>query len=193
MINRLFLNLRSLHNSEKANRGSEAEEDPWRTHTPAVCSSRPESTNTVGGGTMICDKEFNSRGSIGITGSHVTRTEERQSRPLDSQWPIHAAPKAHALAHVLPRDAPLKQTQTQVMTTATTPLMYKTQESSPYGCSLQLTPLGHDGQPPLQRHGSSSRVPIPRQNSDNWDETHEEGDRDKRDHFSRKGLDSFGP
>ena len=197
MINRLFLNLRSLHNSEKTNQGSEAEEDPWKTHTPAVCSNGAQSTNIFGGGTMVCDKEFNSK-SIGSSETHVTLIEERQSGPLDKPWPNNATPmpaKAHALAHLLQPSALLKQTQMPVTIAATPPLTYKTQGSSPSSHPPQMTALGYDGQPPLQRHESSTRALTPRQNSDNWDETwpHEEGDRDKRGHFSRKGLDSFGP
>jgi hypothetical protein len=167
MINRLFLNLRTLH-SETTNRRSEEEEDTWRTHTPATYSDRTKCTNIFGGGTMIGDEGFNSGKSIGFIGTHVTRIEEGQIRPLDKPLPplpISAAPmptKAHALARFLPRDARFKQTQTQVTTTAAVPLAYKTQGSFPYGRSLQMTDLGYDHQPPLQRHGSNFRLLIPR-------------------------------
>jgi len=73
--------------------------------------------------------------------------------------------------------------------------MYKTQRSSPSGHSPQMMALGYDGQPPLQRHGSSSRVLTPRHNSDDWDETwpHEKGDRGERSQISRRELDYYGP
>jgi len=198
MINRLILNLRNLRNPEKTNQGSEAEGDPWRTHTPAVCSNGAQCTNIFEGGTMVCDEEFNSRSSIGSSETHVTLIEERQSRPLDKPSPNNAGPmpaKAHAPAHHLPPCAPLKQTQIPVTTAATVPLTYKTQGSSPSGPSPQMTALGYNGQPPPQCHGSSSRVLTPRQNCDDWDETwpHEEGDRGERSQFSRRGLDYYGP
>lgn len=174
MINRLFLNLRSLHNSERTDWGREAEEDPWSTHTPAAIPNQAQSANIFGGGTMIYDKEINPRRRIGITGIHVTRTEERQSRRLDNLWHINTArmsAKAHALTLFLPQDAPLKQTQVQVKRTSATLLTYKAQGLSPYVHSPQMTAFGYNSQPPLQRHGSSSRVLVPRQNSDNWDGT----------------------
>lgn len=184
MINRLFLNLRSLHNSERTDWGREAEEDPWSTHTPAACPNQAQSTNIFGGGTMIYDKEFNPRRSIGITGIHVTRTEERQSRRLDNLCRSNTAlmsAKAHALTLFLPRDAPLKQTKMQATRTSTTLLTYKAQGLSPYVHSPQMTAFGYNGQLSLQRHGSSSRVLVPRQNGDNWDGTwsSEGSDREK--------------
>ena len=189
MINRLFLNLRSLHTPEKIYWGGSAhlstrpEGDFRRTHTPAAFPSRAQSTNIFRGGTVICDEELSIIHSTGGLGSQVIRTEERQSRPLNNRWPINVAPMpdgAYTLAHFLPHDTPLEQTQTQVPTTAATPLANKAQGPVPpptaFGCDRQLP------------HESSSRVHIPRQNSDSWDETgpYEEGSP------KQAGLGSYG-
>lgn len=150
MINRLFLNLRSLHISEQESYGMDARhstragEGPHRTHTPAVFSNRAHSTNIFRGGTMICDEELpttNPRRSIGIVGIQFARTEERRSSPLDDQWPVHVAPmpdEAHCLTHFLPCDEPFKPTLMQVPTTSTTPLMYTAERSVSPQAALSL-------------------------------------------------------
>lgn len=175
MINRLFLNLRSLHNPEKINWGGEAHHSPRaegnsrRTHTPVVFPSRAQSTNIFRGGTVICEEELSTIHPNRSIGFQVTHTEGRRSRPPDNPWPVNFAPmpdEAYTLAHSLPHDTPLT--------------------NNAQGAVSPQTALGCDRQLP---HGSSSRVLVPRQNSDNWDETGPYEDGSPR----QAGLGSYGP
>ena len=181
MINRLFLNLRGLHNSEKTDWGFEGHHstkavgDPRRTHAPAPFPNRAQSTNIFRGGTILGGEELtiiNHQRSIGFVGIQATRTEERRRRSLDNQSPISVAPtpdKKHTHVHFLPHDTPLtNEAQSSV---------------SPQ------TALGCDKQLPLQGHGSGFRVLIPGRNSDNWDETEPSEEGSPR----RAGLGSYGP
>ena len=82
VIERLFLNLRSIHNAEKidwdgkAYCNTEANEGIWRTHAPR---GRGRNMNIFGGGTKIRLSTINPATSIGVI---VTRTEERWSAPM---------------------------------------------------------------------------------------------------------------
>ena len=133
---------------------------------------------------MICEEELSTIHPNRGIGFQVTPTEERRGRPPESQWPIHFAPmpdEAYTLAHSLPHDTPLKETQIQIPTTATAPLTNEAQ-----GSVSPRTALGCDRQLP---HGSSSRAFIPRQNTNNWDETGPyEGGTPRQ-----AGLGSYGP
>ena len=203
MIDRLFLNLRSLHKdkAEKVHWGTgeyennEAEENTWRTHTPFSYPNGAQSTNIFGGGTMIRDEDINATAGLGVTGVHISRTEERWGKPLYNQC-FNLAPmpaKVHAFAHSPPGDSPLNQMQMQI---ATTPLTYQTQGLSPYDrfSSPQTTAAPRYAiRLPQQHHGSSSRALV---NSDNWDETgtyKKSDNRDRTGYFSRKGLGSSDP
>lgn len=109
MIDRLFLNLRNLHNCGEVDwedivyYGTGAEGDRRRP-TPSAGPNRAQSTNIFRGGTIIRDSvlpTISPTRNICVIELHVTRTEERWSEPLDNRWsnPPPVPANAHALTH----------------------------------------------------------------------------------------------